>query len=211
MNPLWPNGPRPSPLDSIRRLARPRDDRERCDLCSAELAEEHAHLVDPSDRRLVCACEPCAILFGHRAAAKYRRVPRELRYLAGFRLTDLQWEGLGLPIRLAFFLHSTPAGGVVALYPSPAGATASAVPPEAWQALVDDNPVLRELEPDVEALLAYRVGDARDHYRVGIDQCYKLAGLLRTHWRGFSGGTAVWEEVGRFFGGLKQRAGAAHA
>src|SRR5436305_2026101 len=35
-------------------------------------------------------------------------------------------------------------------------------------------------EPDVEALLVNRAGSARDHFRVGIDQCYRLAGLLRT-------------------------------
>ena len=45
------------------------------------------------------------------------------------------------------------------------------------------------------------------HYRVGIDRCYELVGLVRTHWRGFSGGQAVWDEIGRFFAGLKGRAG----
>ncbi len=134
-------------------------------------------------------------------------MPRRARYLADFRLGDVEWEGLGLPIRLAFFLHSTPAGRVVAFYPSPAGATEAPVPPEAWQALVDDNPAVRDLEPDVEALLANRVGDARDHYRVGVDECYRLAGILRSHWSGFSGGAAVWEAIGCFFADLKERSG----
>ena len=71
------------------------------------------------------------------------------------------------------------------------------MPLEAWQALVEDNPVLATFEPDVEALLVNRVGAARECYRVGIDECYKLVGLIRTHWRGLSGGTAVWEEIGR--------------
>ena len=68
-----------------------------------------------------------------------------------------------------------------------------------------ENPVLREFEPDVEALLVNRVGPAREYYRVGIDECYKLAGLIRIHWRGLSGGQAVWDEIGRFFAGLKER------
>ena len=55
------------------------------------------------------------------------------------------------------------------------------------------------LEPDVEALLVNRIGEARECYRVGIDECYKLVGLIRTHWRGLSGGQAVWDEIGRFF------------
>jgi hypothetical protein len=50
-----------------------------------------------------------------------------------------------------------------------------------------------------------RVAGARDYYRVGIDECYKLVGLIRLHWRGLSGGTAVWGEIGRFFTSLKER------
>ncbi len=132
-----------------------------------------------------------------------------MQFLPDFRLTDAAWEGLQLPINLAFFMPSSAAGRVVAFYPSPAGATESLVPLEAWQPLADDNPVLRDLESDVEALLVNRVGAAREHYRAGIDQCYKLVGLIRTHLRGFSGGPAVWEEIGRFFAGLKERS--AHA
>jgi hypothetical protein len=117
----------------------------------------------------------------------------------------VQWESLNLPIDLAFFLHSTPVGRVVALYPSPAGATEALPTPDAWEALADENPVLRELEPDVEALLVNRLGPAPECYRLGVDRCYELVGLIRTHWRGLSGGTVVWEEVGRFFTALKQR------
>ena len=51
------------------------------------------------------------------------------------RLTDAAWDDLNIPIELAFFLHSTQAGGIVAVYPSPAGATESLVSPEAWDAL----------------------------------------------------------------------------
>jgi hypothetical protein len=99
----------------------------------------------------------------------------------------------------------------VAVYPSPAGATESALPLDAWEEFAADNPALGDLEPDVEALLVNRVGPARDYFRVGIDRCYKLAGIIRTHWRGFSGGTDVWTEIGRFFDNLRQRAGPTNA
>ncbi len=204
-----------SALSALRRFARPRTERERCDLCSLELAADHAHLVELSSRRLVCACDACAVLFDSRAAGKYRRVPRNSRFLSDFRLTDVAWQGLGLPINLAFFLHSTAAGRIVALYPSPAGATESLPALDAWQTLVEDNPILRDFEPDVEALLVNRLGPAHAHYRVGIDECYKLVGLVRSHWRGLSGGEALWEEVERFFAALKERShpagDAAHA
>jgi hypothetical protein len=195
-----------SPLAALRRFARPAAPaRERCELCSAALAPDHQHLVEPSSRQLLCACEPCAILFSGREGTKYRRVPRHTEFLPGFRLTDVQWAGLNLPVNLAFFLVSTTAGGVLALYPSPGGATEALVSPEAWQELVADNPFLRDFEPDVEALLVNRVGEARECYRAGLDQCYKLVGLIRTHWRGMTGGTEVWQEVGRFFAALKER------
>lgn len=198
------NNPGLSALAALRRFAKPRSMQERCELCDAPLADDHAHLVEIANRKLVCSCDACALLFSSQGAAKYRRVPRRVRYLPDFRLSDVAWESLHLPINLAFFLHSTPAGRVVAQYPSPAGATESLVTLEAWQTLVEDNPVLRDLEPDVESLLVNRVGTARECYLAGIDKCYELVGLIRKHWRGFSGGTAVWYEINRFFARLKQ-------
>ena len=132
-------------------------------------------------------------------------MPRDVQALPGFCLSDARWESLHIPINLAFFFHCSPLGKVVALYPSPAGPIESLLTLEAWRELEEDNPTLRELEPDAEALLVNRVGQARDYYRVPIDECYKLVGLIRSNWRGLSGGTEVWEEIGRFFAGLKER------
>jgi hypothetical protein len=209
MNAEVPDAPRLSALASLRRFARPRPVRERCDLCAAELADTHAHLIELSSRRIVCACNACAVLFDTQGAGKYRLVPRRIQLLADFRLPEEAWAALHLPIDLAFFLHSTAVGRVLALYPSPAGATESLVPLEAWHSLVEDNPILRELQPDVEALLVNRIGTTREYYRVGIDKCYELVGLLRSQWRGLSGGTEVWESINRFFAGL--RGGVTHA
>lgn len=192
-------------LASIRRLVRPRVVRERCELCSAEISENHSHLVEPAGRRLACACEACAILFSHEGQTRYRRVPRRVQFLPDFKLSDVMWEGLNLPINLAFFLRSTPTGQIIALYPSPAGATESLVSSEAWEDLTQENPILHDFEPDAEGLLVNRVGVVCESYRVGIDECYKLVGLIRTRWRGLSGGTEVWGEIRRFFDGLKER------
>jgi hypothetical protein len=94
---------------------------------------------------------------------------------------------------------------VVAFYPSPAGATESLIGLDSWGSIERENPVLGELQPDVEALLVYRVASVREHYRVSIDHCYRLVGLVRVHWRGFSGGAQAWEEIGRFFVALRGR------
>jgi hypothetical protein len=184
---------------------------ERCDLCGAPLATEHPHLVEPAARRLLCACDACALLFPHRADTKYRRVPRRVRTLPEFRLNDAQWDALAIPIGLAFFFHSGPAGKVVALYPSPAGPAESLLDLAAWADVERDNPVLKEWEPDTEALLVNRLRDAREYYLAPIDECYKLTGLIRGRWRGLSGGAELWDEIGRFFDALRRRAEVARA
>ncbi len=107
---------------------------------------------------------------------------------------------------MAFFFHSTAAGKVIALYPSPAGATESLLDLESWEELVRENPVLREMEPDTEALLVNRVRGTEEYYLLPIDECYKLVGIIRKHWHGLSGGTQMWEAIGQFFTDLRSKA-----
>src|ERR1700733_3791957 len=195
---------------ALRQFVRRKRAAERCELCSAEVSASHPHLVEPGTRKLLCACNACAILFGG-MGTKYKRVSRRVLALENFHLSDGQWESLMIPISMAFFFRSTPDARVVAFYPSPAGATESLLPLETWKDIEDANPVLQELESDVEALLVNRVGYARgfaasEYYVLPIDECYKLVGLIRSSWRGLSGGTEVWQRIGGFFDGLKQRA-----
>src|ERR1700745_1136818 len=46
---------------------------EHCELCNAGLSHEHPHLVDLTTRSIVCACDPCAILFDNPSAGKKKR------------------------------------------------------------------------------------------------------------------------------------------
>src|SRR5262249_34564516 len=117
---------------SLRRFAGARKMVERCDFCGVELEESHQHLIEPERRRLVYVGGACALLSGSEGESACRRVPRRILYLPDFRLTDAQWEGLLIPIRLAFFFHSSPADRVVALYPSPAGPTESLLDLTMW-------------------------------------------------------------------------------
>ena len=193
----------------LRQFARKRRVVEACELCSSELAPGHQHLIEPAARKLVCACEACAILFSSQTSSKFRRVPRRIRFLEGFQISEAQWEGLMIPIELAFFFKNESTGKVSAFYPGPAGAIESLLSLEAWSDIEKENPVLRELEPEVEALIANRVGANRgveaQYYIVPIDECYRLVGLIRLNWHGLSGGTEVWREVGKFFASLKER------
>jgi hypothetical protein len=95
---------------------------------------------------------------------------------------------------------------MVALYPSPAGATESQLALDLWQDIVEQNPRLRELKPDVEALLVNRIGTTREYFIAPIDRCYELVGIIRRHWSGFSGGDEVWGKIATFFLGLRQHA-----
>lgn len=198
-------------LASLRQFARKRTQVECCEMCSLELAADHQHLIDPEKRKLVCACDACAILFTA-TDTKLRRVPRCVRFIPDFRMTDAQWNSLMIPIEMAFFFNSSPHGRVVAFYPSPAGAIESLLAFETWNEVVNDNPVLAEMIPDVEALLVNRVGANRGapaaYYIVPIDECYKLVGLIRLHWHGLSGGTEMWREISTYFSALQAKANA---
>ncbi len=201
-------GPDSEPsLDSLRRFVREREPAERCELCSAGIAPHphHEHLLEPDKRQLLCSCTPCALLFPNEAQKRFRRVPRRLWYLTDFAMSNAAWDSLAVPVNMAFLLTSAQ-GELHAYYPSPAGATESLLTLEGWTELGSANPVLSSLLPDVEALLINRVGDRRDHFIAPIDRCYELVGLLRVHWRGLSGGTEVWEQLGRFFDGLRSSA-----
>jgi hypothetical protein len=57
----------------------------------------------------------------------------------------------------------------------------------------------------VETLLVNRVGPRREYYRAPIDVCFRLVGVIRTSWRGLSGGSKVWGEIEKFFDELRQR------
>jgi len=205
----------PPPINgfgTLQRFVRRTGSGERCELCGTGVAVEHGHLFEPANRRLVCACQACAILFGGQGGQRYNRVPSRIRCLSDFQLTDAQWEGLLVPINMAFFFESSVSGRMIAVYPSPAGATESQLPLETWEQIAAENPVVQSMQPDVEALLVNRLGAGRgfpinQYFVLPIDQCFKLVGLVRTYWRGLSGGEELWRELERFFAALTARAG----
>ena len=198
------------PFSALRQLAREaaRNAEERCDLCNAPIGTAHRHILNVSTTEMLCACQACTILFDRPAAGGRTRrlVPTRYMQLAAFDMTDSQWESLRIPVNMAFFVNNTTAGRVTALYPGPAGPTESLLTLETWEDLEKRNPVLTGMEPDVEALLVNRVREARDYFLVPIDECYRLVGLIRVNWRGLSGGRVVWQEIERFFAGLKTQA-----
>ena len=188
-------------VSQVRRFVARRDI-EHCDFCSKAIPRRHAHLIERATRRFLCACQGCALTLG--ASAKYREVSPRTDVLRDFKLSDAEWNALQIPIDMVFLFHSTTGNRPIAIYPSPAGPMESLLSLDAWSQLAETNQVLAELEPDVEALLVNRTNGAREYYRVSIDRCYALVGLVRTRWRGLSGGSEVWTAVQEFFAALRQ-------
>jgi uncharacterized protein DUF5947 len=177
---------------------------ERCDLCNTTIPDDHRHLIHLEERRIVCACEACWAL--RSGDAQYRPTGMRTLWLEQFRCDAETWGLFQIPIGLAFFMRSSITGGVVAFYPSPAGATESELSLDSWDALVALNPVLAELDPDAEALVVNRLTDPHQHVIAPIDDCYALVGLIKSRWEGISGGDALREAVPEFFEAMRARA-----
>lgn len=212
-------------LDVLRRLRRAAPDAgTRCELCGEGIGDEHRHVVDLAARRLLCTCRPCALLFEHRgAAASVRRAVPERSRRVSPPIDATWWERLQVPVGVAFFV--TAASGVTtAFYPGPAGATECELPMVDWDELREAHPSLREVEPDVEAVLVRlrprgggpgsdelngareARGERAECFIVPIDLCYQLVGTLRQTWRGFDGGSEARRALDDFFASLGQRA-----
>ncbi|MEV8565507.1 DUF5947 family protein [Streptomyces sp. NPDC051322] len=185
----------------IRRAgARRAEAAEHCELCSEPVPADHRHMVDTDRGELLCACRPCSLLFVRDAASRghYRLVPQRR-----IRLAPVSTEPLGVPVGLAFFVPRAD-GTVSAHYPSPAGATEWEVDAQAWCQVVDHCPQLADLAADVEALLVNTARDARHHWIVPVDDCFRMVAVVRREWKGLSGGGRVWPEIERFFAELTE-------
>lgn len=198
-----------TPLAALRQFVRQdRNRTQKCELCAEPLAPEHSHLLELETRGITCACEACSILFSGNARQRYRRIPRDVSRLTNFSMDDQEWESLLIPINLAFFVYSSAGQKMIAQYPSPGGVMESSLDLEYWSVIAERNPFLSRLEPDVEALLVNRIEKPPQYYRAPIDKCFHLVGVIRTHWRGLSGGEQVWNEIEKFFRDLNKQSGA---
>jgi Family of unknown function (DUF5947) len=191
------------PLSSLRRITANRPlprTGEHCDMCAEPIADEHPHVVDVESRALMCTCRGCYLLFtDQQAQLRYRAVPDRYLSFPAFTVDARQWDELQIPVGLTFLFRNSVQGRTVAFYPSPAGATESELTLEAWDGIVEANPQLDALLPDVEALLLRRHDGRVTCNLVPIDACYELVGRLRLLWRGFDGGREAHDAMEAFF------------
>ena len=199
-----------APLASLRRITasrpQPRDG-ERCEMCAVPIAHEHQHVVNLESRGLMCTCRACYLLFtDEHADLRYRAVPERYLSLPDLTLDARAWDQLQIPVGLAFLFRNSVQRRTIAFYPSPAGATESELPLDAWAQIVEQNPRLAVLRTDVEALLVRRTdGPGGACHLVPIDACYELVGRLRTLWRGFDGGREAHDAMDAFFARVEAR------
>jgi hypothetical protein len=205
--------------DVLRRIMTPRERAvpgEQCEMCGETIGDHHSHVASLGERRLLCTCRACYLLFtpDGAGAKRLRAVPERYRLARDFTFSQEQWDELAIPVDLVFLFRQSALDdpeqppSLVACYPSPAGATESQLDLRQWTDLVAPNPVLADAEPDVEAVLVRRHGPARfECFLVPIDACYELVGLVRMHWVGFQGGAEVWQHIDAFFDQLLERVG----
>jgi hypothetical protein len=202
------------PYGVLRRVLRPRErpaPGERCDMCGEPIAERHSHVADIGDRRLMCTCRGCYLLFTAPGAGglRMRAVPENYRRVEPLAFSQQQWDELAIPVDLVFLFRQSESDGstnLVVSYPSPAGATESESEAVSWDAFVAANPALTDVLVDVEAVLVRRLAPGEfGCYVVPIDACYHLVGIVRAHWVGFGGGSDVWEQIDEFFAELESR------
>jgi hypothetical protein len=182
--------------------------REACEMCAAPVPAEHGHVADLEHATLLCVCRACYLLFTQPQAGRgrYRTVPD--RYLAdpARRLSVADWDALEIPVGLAFFLRGSLREEVAGFYPSPAGATECRLDLQAWRQLAAAHPLLGAAAPDVEAVLISRTDSGVECFLVPIDACYELAGRMRSHWRGFDGGSEARASIAEFLDTVRSRA-----
>jgi hypothetical protein len=174
---------------------------EHCDLCNTTVPADHRHMLNLYERQIVCVCESCWAL--RSGDADFRPTGSRTLWLEDFVLPEELWAQFRIPIGLAFFMHSTVTNCIVAMYPSPAGATESELHFETWSRLAEMNPVLRDLEPDAEALIVNRTSDPPAFAIAPIDRCYMLVGLVKASWEGISGGAGMERAIEAYFEELR--------
>ena len=178
---------------------------ERCELCRTPLPDQHRHLLHLVDRRIVCVCPTCWSL--RSGDPEFRPTGARTLFLEELRVPDDLWARFAIPIGLAFFMRSSSAGRVVAMYPSPAGPTECELALDAWGDLVALNPVLDALEPDAEGLIVNRLADPPQHVLAPIDACYGLVGVVKASWEGISGGARLSGAVAAYIEALRPGVG----
>ena len=159
-----------------------------------------------NDRRILCACATC---WAQRSGdPNLRPTGSRVVWLEDFSLPDELWARLEVPIGLSFFMYSSSVEAMVAMYPSPAGATESELKLDGL-----GGPARRSIRsssrssPTPRRSSSTGCPDQPSYVIAPIDECYAPRRRVKVNWEGISGGDAIERAVPTFFERLRQRSG----
>ena len=204
-------------LGGLRRLTRPAPEEpasatapvpeETCEICGVGIPARHGHVADTHDHRLLCVCRPCHLLFAPDGAggARFRGVGDTVRHLDDLVLDEADWDGLQIPVDLAFFFRHSDEDASTRSTPdrvAPPSPRSTSPPGPPCSTPTRRSPAMM---PDVEAVLLRHLDPGFSAHVTPIDVCYELVGIVREHWEGLHGGDDVWQRIAAFFEELDRR------
>ncbi|HEX4342654.1 MAG TPA: DUF5947 family protein [Verrucomicrobiae bacterium] len=148
-----------------------------CIFCSAALDSPPIHVFEVATRKLAAACHHCATEVAHVAGGPFKAIPHETRPLLDFHLPQILWDKFELPAHKTFVFYSTATAKMMAVTPTTDGLIESTVCRDQWKAVIEANPVLEDMRPDVEAFLILETGETREYFIAPIDVCYSLVNI----------------------------------
>lgn len=189
-----------SAVQALRRFREASTDATRCAFCGMAVESAHPHRLDPEGWQVICACNACD---RDRAdEPRLRRVGHRVEKIEDPRVGERMLMVVDVPVGLAFFTRTRRAANV--FYPAPTGTAEARIDVETWAALEAELPEVARLEPEVEAIVVSL--SPRRTFVVPIDECFRLAGMLRSAWVGWSGGAEARSAIEDFFATLETRA-----
>src|SRR5262249_8005707 len=76
-----------NPFAMLRQMAQLKSETDECEFCSLPLQAAHRHLLEIATRKIICACDACALRFDN-VVGRWKLIPRDARGLPGFHLTE---------------------------------------------------------------------------------------------------------------------------
>ena len=78
-------------------------------MCAEPIGDEHSHVANIGDRRLMCTCRGCYLLFTSRARAGCGCAPSRpsTAVVDDFAFTQEQWDDLAIPVDLVFLFRQS--------------------------------------------------------------------------------------------------------
>jgi hypothetical protein len=188
-----------SRLGFLRRYLDDAGEPAECELCAGPLEHEHRHVVEVRARRILCACDPCALLFAGPSTRRFRTIPEHVRRETPFTAQEA-WDALGLADG-SFVLFGSGDQRWIAVEPCATGGAERVLDPVRWHAVWTRSELARAVASDVEALIVRR-GRQVEAFAAPVDRCYGLTGAMRRRWHGEDGGADARAALETFFEAL---------